>query len=126
MTLIQALLTGGGAIILAILGYLKIRGDRAVKAKDVAEAREVAAAGKLKRDKGARTAGDVISQKTDEERRAREAIDVRLEAEKASASKAWDVERQRTADAASRGSDALVERANQAIREGKVPKGKPQ
>lgn len=126
MSVIQTLLAGGGAAILGLVAWLWWRSNAAVKAKESAEARERAATGSLEREKKERSAGDILRVKEEADRRAREAADAGFQAQKVAAERATSVERQRTEEAASRGPEAMTERANAAIREGRLPRGKPQ
>ncbi len=126
MSVIAVLLAVGGAGVFGLLAYWRHRATKASARAADAEGRAESATGALRRDDAARTAGDIIKEKADDDRRARDATDARLEAEANAARSAADSERRRTEEAAARGPDALTERANAAIREGRLPRGRPQ
>ncbi len=126
MSVLAVLLAVGGAGVVGLLAYWRHRASKSAARAADAEGKAEAATGALRRDEAAKTAGDIVRDKADAERRAREATDARLEAERAATKLAWNAERQRTEEAAARGPDALTERANAAIREGRLPSGRPQ
>lgn len=124
--LLEIIAISGGGVLAAIFGWLSISRNAAVKKAAEARAREEAITGSLARTEAHRTAGDIITRKSEDERRLRAEVDARLEAERRAAVARGDAEAARTAAAVAKGDKALAERANQAIDEGKLAKGRPQ
>lgn len=126
MSLVETILGIFGLAAVGAVAWFKRQASRARSERDVAKATAESATGALDRDRAHRTAGNLIRERAEASRQARAAEGARLETERAAAEVAAAGELKRTTDAAAAGSEALNDRANAAIREGKVPRGKPQ
>lgn len=126
MSLLEGLMALGGAGLVGVFAWLKISRDKAVRKAADAKGREEAAVGRQQRDQQAREQSEPIRVQDEEQRREHAATQARLDAEIEAIGAVVDSERARTEAAAVAGGEALTERVNGAIREGKLPRGRPQ